>query len=88
MTQLAETMSRAAFMFAALVDSKAADCDLSLWEIDQLLGELAVIQNALECAKAQFEAACEDAGGADARIPDRNIQCDNGATGAGEGAFS
>jgi hypothetical protein len=58
MTQLAETMSRAAFMFAAMVESKGRDCDLSLWEIDQLLGELAVVHSALECAKARIEEAC------------------------------
>jgi hypothetical protein len=60
-------MVRAATMFCCLTQDKAADEDFSLWEIDQAIGELNALQDALECAKAQFEAACEDAGGEDYR---------------------
>jgi hypothetical protein len=62
---LAEAMVRAANLFASMTAQKAHDGDFSLWEIDQALGELNVLRDALECAKAQFEAACEDAGGKD-----------------------
>ena len=85
---LAEAMVRAATMFCCLTQDKADDEDFSLWEIDQALGELNALQDALECAKAQFEAACEDAGGADARIQDGRVQCDHGGSGPGKGAFS
>ena len=64
---LAKTMARAAKRFAALTARKAADGDFSLQDIDQAIKELNDLQDALECAKAQIEAACEDAGGEDYR---------------------
>ena len=85
---LAEAMVRAATMFLCLTQDKAADGDFSPWEIDQAIGEVDDLKAALECAKAQFEAACEDAGGADARIQDGRVQCDHGGSGPGKGAFS
>ena len=85
---LAKTMARAAKRFAALTARKAADGDFSLQDIDQAIKELNALQDALEFAKAQIEAACEDAGGADARIPDHNIQCDHGGSEGCEGVFS
>lgn len=85
---LSKIMTRAARRFSALTERKAADGDFSLRDIDQAIKELNALQDALEFARAQFESACEDAGGADARIPDNRIQCDNGGSGVGEGYFS
>ncbi len=72
---LAETMVRAATLFCCLTQDKAADEDFTLWEIDQALGELSELQAALECAKAQIEAACEDAGGKDGADQRDRVRC-------------
>lgn len=54
---LAGCIERAILLLSALTHEKAKDGDFSLWEIDQMLGEIGAIQDALECAKAQIEEA-------------------------------
>jgi hypothetical protein len=58
MMDLAEAMETAAAKMLARTQQRAQDADFSLRDIDDTLQDLAELQAALECARAQIEEAC------------------------------